>query len=224
MNSRVLISLAALMLPWPLRRLLFVHLLGYQVHPTARIGCSLVCPGRLEMGPGSRIGHLTVCKQGVELLRLGDHAEIGNLNWISATPLNGSVHFADVQHRRPELLVHDHAAVTNRHYLDCTASVSIGRFSTFAGCRSIIMSHSIDLSACKQDATPVVIGQFCFIGTASVLLPGAALPDYSVLGANSLLNKRFTEPYILYAGTPARAVKRLSPDAKYFTRTVGVVD
>lgn len=224
MNSRVVISSLALLLPWSLRRRLLVRGCGYCIHKTARIGFSLVCPNRLEMGPGSRIGHLTACRPGVELLRLGDHAQIGNLNWITATPLKDSAFFSDVQDRRPELLVHDEAAITNRHYLDCTASVSIGRFSIFAGCHSQIMSHSIDLAKCRQGATPISIGEFCFVGTASLLLPGAGLPDYSVLGANSLLNKAYTDPYFLYAGSPARPVKPLSAEMKYFTRAAGVVE
>jgi len=126
--------------------------------------------------------------------------------------------------RRPELIVHDQAAITNRHFIDCSASVSIGRFTTFAGCRSIVLSHSIDLVNCKQSSSPISIGEYCFVGAASVLLPGASLPDHSVLGANSLLNKIHTEQYFLYAGNPARPVKQLSSDMKYFTRTIGNVD
>ena len=224
MKSRLVVSIAALLLPWPLRRLLLVHLLKYEIHKTARIGLSLICPARLKMGPKSIIGHLTLCKQGVELLELGDGAQIGNWNWITGMPLKGAVHFRDSENRRPELVVHDQAALTNRHYVDCTASVSIGRFSTFAGCRSLILTHSIDLMECKQGAAAVSIGEYCFVGAAVVFLPGSALPDYSVLGANSLLNREYSEPYFLYAGSPARPVKQLSRDIKYFTRTQGYVD
>ncbi len=224
MNSRFLVSLAALLLPWRLRRLVLVHVLGYEIHRTARVGCSLICPARLRMGPGSKIGHLTLCKTGVELLELGEGAQIGNLNWITGIPLKETAHLQDRKDRHPELVVHDQAALTNRHYVDCTATVSIGRFSTFAGCRSIVLTHSIDLISCKQGATPVSIGEYCFVGAATVFLPGAALPDYSVLGANSLLNKHYSEPYYLYAGSPARPVKQLNQDMKYFTRAKGYVD
>ena len=224
MNSRVLISLAAILLPWPLRRLMLVHLAGYAIHKSARIGYSLICPTRLEMGPGSRIGHLTLCKPGVELLRLGERAIVGNLNWITGEPLQGTPHFHDAEGRHPELVVHDHAAITNRHFVDCSAAVSIGRFSTFAGLHSIILSHSIDLSTCKQSVKPVSVGEYCFVGAASVLLAGSALPDNSVLGASSLLNKHYTERFYLYAGNPARPIKQLPSDCKYFMRTVGYVD
>lgn len=224
MNYRVLVSIAGWFLPWPLRRLILVWALGYSIHKTARIGLSLICANRLEMGPGSRIGHLTLCKSGVELLRLGEQAGIGNLNWISGEPLQNTLHFNDIAGRRPELVVHDHAAITNRHYVDCTASVSIGRFSTIAGVHSVILTHGIDLKACRQSAASVMIGEYCLTGTGVVVLAGAVLPDHSVLGANALLNKQYAEPYCLYGGTPARPIKKFSPDDKYFTRTIGYVE
>jgi acetyltransferase-like isoleucine patch superfamily enzyme len=223
MKLRLLVSIGALLLPWPLRRLALVYLLGYSIHKTARLGYSLICPVHLELGPGAYIGHFNFCKTGVELLRLGKGAVIGNLNWITGEPLRASRNFQGLEGRRPELIVHDQAAITNRHYLDCTATVSIGRFSTFAGIHSTILSHSIDLDSCRQTAEPVSVGEYCFVGAVAVLLPGASLPDYSVLGANSLLNKCYSEPYYLYAGCPARPIKQLSPDGKYFTRTAGFV-
>jgi acetyltransferase-like isoleucine patch superfamily enzyme len=224
MSFRELFSLATILLPWPLRRILLVHVLGYRIDRSAQIGFSLICPARLDMGPGSSIGHLTLCKRGVELLKLDEGATVGNLNWITGVPLKGTTHFKDGKDRHPELIVHDRAAITNRHFIDCTASVSIGRFTIVAGCRSIILSHSIDLVNCRQSSSPISIGEYCFVGAGSVLLPGGVLPDYSVLGANSLLNKVYTEQYFLYAGNPARPVKQLSSEIKYFTRTKAYVD
>lgn len=224
MKFRLLVSIATLFLPWPVRRLVLVHALGYSIDKSARVGFSAVCPMRLEMGPGSRIGHLSFCKPAVELLRLEEGASVGNWNWIGAVSRGSKSHFRDQVDLRSELIVKEHSSITNRHYVDCTATVSIGRFTTFAGVRSIILSHSIDLNSCKQTAKPVSIGEFCFVGTSAVVLSGAILPDYSVLGANSLLNKQYDERYCLYAGNPARLVKRLSQEAKYFTRAVGFVD
>jgi hypothetical protein len=224
MSFRELFSLATLPFPWPLRRVLLNWILGYKIDRSARIGFSLICPARLEMGPRASIGHLNRCKSGVSLLRLEEGSIVGNLNWITAAPLKGTPHFKDGTDRRPELVVHNQAAITTRHFIDCTAAVSIGRFATLAGCHCIVLSHSIDLVRCKQGSSPISIGEYCFVGAASVLLPGAALPDYSVLGANSLLNKHYSEPYFLYAGSPARPVKQLSHDMKYFTRAEGFVD
>jgi acetyltransferase-like isoleucine patch superfamily enzyme len=174
------------------------------------------------MEPHARIAHLTVCK-GLELLALGEHAMIGPLNWISAYPLNTSAHFAHITSRLPRLSIGEHGAITSRHIIDCTEQVSIGRYATVAGYRSQILTHSIDLAECRQDARPVSIGSYAFVGTACTILGGTAIPDYSVVAAHSLLHGVYTDSYRLYAGVPAKAVATLDPNLKYFKRSHGFV-
>ena len=117
----------------------------------------------------------------------------------------------------------EHSAITNRHIIDCTNAVHIGKFSTVAGFRSQILTHSIDLEACRQSSAPVTIGDYCFVGTDCVLLGGSSLPNYSILGAKSLLNTSQQQEYYLYAGVPAKPVKELDRDFGYFSRTTGFV-
>jgi serine acetyltransferase len=171
---------------------------------------------------GSRIEHLTICKN-IDLLHLKAHATIGRANWITGFPLGPSRHFAHEQDRQPQLIVGEHAAITHRHLIDCTNSVVIGKFTTMAGFQSQILTHSIDLEKNRQASAPVRVGDYCFVGTNCVLLGGSALPDFCVLGAKSLLNKAFTESYQLYGGVPARPIEKLSPDYEYFHRTEGFV-
>jgi UDP-3-O-[3-hydroxymyristoyl] glucosamine N-acyltransferase len=174
------------------------------------------------MDEDSRIDHLTVCKN-IDLLHLKAHASIGRGNWITGFPLGPSRHFADEKDRRPQLIVGEHSAVTHRHLIDCTNSVTIGKFTTVAGFQSQIVTHSIDIEKNCQTSASVRIGDYCFVGTNCVLLGGSALPDFCVLGAKSLLNKSFTESHQLYGGVPARPIQKLSPDCKYFRRTEGFV-
>jgi carbonic anhydrase/acetyltransferase-like protein (isoleucine patch superfamily) len=217
-----LLVLMLTLCPWRIRRRLLVSLLGYKIHPTAKIGLSIICPDHLEMGAGARIGSLTVCK-GISLLRMGEQSRLGNLNWITGFPAANKTFFHDELDRRPELVIGDHAAVTNRHLIDCTNSVRIGRFTTFAGFRSQVLTHSIDLHRCRQSSFPIMIGDYCFVGTGCVLLGGSTLPDYSVLGAGSVLTQSHNETHRLYAGIPARVVKELPQDMAYFQRSVGFV-
>src|SRR5665213_1998683 len=131
---RLLLRLCIVILPWPLKRVLLRWLYGYQLHSTSSIGFSWVYPEQLIMKSHSRIGHLTVCK-GMELLALSEHASIGRLNWITAYPAEVAPHFAHMTGRRPQLLIGEHAAITNRHIIDCTDRISVGRFATVAGFR-----------------------------------------------------------------------------------------
>jgi len=219
---RSLLRPIVVLLPWPLKRFLLRKLYGFELHPTSRIGLAWVFPAKLAMAEGSCIGHLTVCK-GMELVALGKHATIGRLNWISAYPLNRPPHFAHMPARKPHLTVGEHSAITHRHIIDCTDEVIVGSHATIAGFRSQILTHSIDLSECRQHAKPVRIGSYTFVGTACTILGGSVVPDYSVVAANALVNKAHEERYRLYAGVPAKPVSQLDPNMKYFSRTTGYV-
>jgi acetyltransferase-like isoleucine patch superfamily enzyme len=217
-----LVMLFSFLLPWPARRRLLEKQFGYSIHPKSRIGLAWICPQRLVMEEHSSIGHLNLCKN-IDLLHVGAHAMIGQLNWITGFPSGDSRHFAHQSERRPELILERHAGISSRHLIDCTARVRVGAFATIAGFRSQLITHSIDLEAGRQSSEPIEIGEYCFVGTDSVILGGSVLPHHSVLGAKSLLNKKLETPYFLYAGVPAQPLKELSQEMGYFRRTEGFV-
>jgi hypothetical protein len=219
---KTFLMLVAMFLPWNLRRTFLEKQFGFQIHSTARIGLAWIFPTRLIMEEGSSIGHLTVAKN-LDLLHLKGRATIGRGNWITGFPLGDSKHFASETDRRPELILGEHSAITNRHLLDCTSSITIGAFTTVAGFQSQFISHTIDIRLNRQTSRPIQIGKYCFVGTNCVVLSGAALPDYCVLGAKSLLNKAHTQTYRLYGGVPARELQTLPPESGYFTRREGFV-
>jgi acetyltransferase-like isoleucine patch superfamily enzyme len=222
---KTLLQLLALLLPWPLRRRVLVAACGFRIHPASRIGLAWVAPGRLILEEGASIGHFTVCK-GLDLVHLGAHASIGRGNWITGLSAHAAVageHFAHQPGRVSALILGAHAAITHRHLIDCTDCVTLGARTTFAGFRSQILTHSIDLARNRQHAAPVTIGAACFVGTGVIILAGSVLPDCSVLGAGSLLNKAHEETHRLYAGVPARSLSALDPSLAYFHRTTGFV-
>jgi acetyltransferase-like isoleucine patch superfamily enzyme len=219
---KTIFNLLVSVLPWPLRRWVLVNFYGYKIGPGARIGWAYVFPRRLVMGPGASVGHFTVVK-GLEELRLGEKAEIGRLNWISANLLGEGPHFGSEKERDPRLIVGDHGAITNRHLIDCSNRVEIGRFSIVAGFRSQILTHGIDVAENRQTSAPVRVGEYCFVGTACLLLKGAILPDCSVLAAGSVLIGPETQTGCLYAGVPAQRKKQIPADAAYFLRKEGFV-
>src|ERR1700686_4219534 len=130
--------IASFLLPWEMRRLLLEKQFGYKIHPSCRIGFSWIAPSRLIMEEGARIDHLTVCKN-IDLLHLKAHSSIGRGNWITGFPLGPSRHFAHQQDRQPQLILGEHSAITHRHLIDCTNSVTLGKFTTVAGFQSQII-------------------------------------------------------------------------------------
>jgi acetyltransferase-like isoleucine patch superfamily enzyme len=174
------------------------------------------------MEENTSIGHFTVAKN-LNLLHLKAHATIGRGNWITGFPLGDLRHFASETERRPELVMGEHSAITHRHLFDCTNAITIGRFTTIAGFQSQFISHTIDIAQNRQVSHPIKLGDYCFVGSNSVLLGDSVLPDYCVLGAKSLLNKAYTQTYRLYGGVPARELSVLSADCDYFNRRQGFV-
>ncbi len=219
----MLLKILTYFLPWPLRRKALQSWFGFQIHPTARIGLSWIFPQTLIMEANTRIDHLTVAIN-LNRIEMKENSIIGRGNWITGFPLQSdSLHFQHQKNRRPELVMGESSAITKNHHIDCTDQIMVGRFSTIAGYGSQLLTHSIDLVNSRQDSTPIIIGEYCFVGTNVVVLGGSHLPSRSVLGAKSLLNKSFTSEWTLYGGVPAKAITEIPRDAKYFMRSTGYV-
>lgn len=217
------VQIIFLFFPWRVRRFVLNRLFNFNIANDAYIGKSIILCDELIMKSNSFIGSFTFCKA-IKKLHMHERARIGTLNWITGFPENDQSYFSHRINRKCEFIIKRHSAVTSRHFLDCTSGIYIGEYTTFAGVRSQILTHSINVRENIQDCLPVEIGDFCFVGTNVVILPGSILPNYSVLGAKSLLNKKFVKPSVLYGGIPAKEIQSLKIDeTKYFTRKIGVV-
>jgi len=207
--------------PWAIRRRVLNLFFGFEIHSTARVGVSLISVAKLKMGPGSRIGHLNVIK-GLEELTMEESATVGNLNWITAHPKDDKKFFRKYQSRRTRLVLSEHSAVTSRHLIDCTDSIEIGRFATVAGYGSQLLTHSIDLNESEQSCYPIIIGDHNFIGTRTIILPGVSVGNMVVVGAGSVINTSLTIEFGLFAGQPAKFIKKMN-EVSYFSRSNGEV-
>ena len=211
-------------LPWAMRRRLLVWRYGYEIDKTARIGKSIIMPRELKMGPKSRIHSGVMCK-GIDLLEMGEDSGIASFTYITGFSTADKRWYRHIPDRRCELVLGRSAGITSRHFVDCNSGVYVGDFTTVAGIRSQILTHSIDVYNNRQDAKPVKIGKYCFLGTGCILLPGCVLPDYSILGAGAVLTKAYEKTGCLYAGSPAKEVKSLDVESiPYFKREKHVVD
>lgn len=185
---------------------------------------SIILAEQLRMEANSRIHNFVACKN-IDRLEMSEDSGIASMSYITGTPSSCKKHFQHVKERRCELVLGRSSGITSRHYIDCTGGVYVGEFTTVAGIRSQILSHSIDIYQNRQDAAPVHLGKYCFVGTGCIILPGSSLPDYSVLGAGGVLTKQQNETHTLYVGSPARPVKKLKEeDVLYFKRSRHFVD
>jgi len=235
---RLFAAALAAVLPWSLKRALY-RLQGFDVDKTAHVGLSLVVVEHLRLGPGARIGNgnlllvdRLVLEQGAEirqlniirhceLVELGDHAVIGGLNKVNGTGRD-SKYLQGVE-RTPALILGAHSCITYGHFLDTSDTIRLGEYAGVAGWGSQLLSHALDVHTAAQYTAPVELGEYAMAATAAVILPGSYLPPYSMLGANSLLNRRFEQSYRLYGGTPAKEVAELDPEMNWYQREVGEI-
>lgn len=73
----------------------------------------------------------------------------------------------------------------------------------------ITKNHNLkDLN--KHDKSKsIIIGEKCWIGMNSVILPGVILGDNTIVGAGSIVTKSFLDGNCVIAGNPAKIIKKL---------------
>lgn len=219
---RRLVAAVTLVAPHGVKRWLFRHLLGWHVADTARIGLSWIDVAYVSMGDGARIGHFTVARDLTDLV-LGDRASIGQWNWLSASPMFLAADRAAGSAQFRGLLIGSDSALTSRHYVDCSGGVTIGHHTTIGGVRSTILTHQIDLAESRQTTLGVTIGDYCFVSSNVAVTPGSSMADRAVVAMGATVVGALQEGGVLYAGVPARVVRRDLDDFLYFRRRWGFV-
>lgn len=94
----------------------------------------------------------------------------------------------------------------------CQDKITIGN-NVLVSWDTLIMDT--DFHACIDTSTgekgpvtsPVTIGDNVWIGARSTILKGSVIPEGSIIGAASLVNKKFTKANTLIAGNPATIKK-----------------
>ena len=219
----LLVKIITFLMPWHIKRLMLIKFFNYEIHSSAKIGLSWIYPKKLIMNSNSKIGNFNIAVH-LDLISIGKYSSISRGNWITGFPSNtNSKHFSHQKNREAKLLLGEHSAITKNHHIDCTSTITIGDFVTIAGYNSQLLTHSINILENRQDSSPITIGNYCFISTNVVILGGAHLPSYSVLGAKAMLNKKMNQEYCLYGGIPAKYINEIPKTAKYFDRSTGFI-
>ncbi len=213
---RLALSLLMPLLPSSLRRIVARRLLGWDVAPTAFIGRSIVSATHVTLGPGSSIGPFNVIRH-LERLELAEGASIGSRNQILGIPAGAAV-FRHSPRREAALVLGRYALVTVAHEIDCSDRVEIGDYASFAGFRSQILTHSLDLVRDRFVTAPVVIGPYSAVMSGCILQNGTSVPARSVVSAGSVVTTRLTQELTFYRGNPAEAVRELPDRLRFFHR------
>lgn len=96
------------------------------------------------------------------------------------------------------------------NYYQAIGKICIGKGTYIAPNVGIITAnHSLEDISKQAESKPVILGERCWIGMNSVILPGVTLGDNTVVGAGSVVTKSFPEGNCVIAGNPAKIIKAL---------------
>jgi acetyltransferase-like isoleucine patch superfamily enzyme len=120
----------------------------------------------------------------------------------------------EVHGRTPRLMIGSNCNIEQNVHLVCHSSLTIGNdVSITANCAIVDVTHpylpisetKIGMRIADVDSF-VKIGDGCFIGIGSMILPNVSLGEGCVVGANSVVTRSFAARSII-AGSPAVLVR-----------------
>ncbi len=120
--------------------------------------------------------------------------------------------------RIPCLSIGDNVNIEQNVHLVCHSRLIIGKDVSIAGnCGIVDVTHpyfdvhnSVKIGArILDDDSFVEIGDGCFIGFASLVMPGVRIGKYCVIGAHSVVTKDVPD-YSVAVGTPAKVIRYYS--------------
>lgn len=149
------------------------------------------------IGPGYRLYGVSF-----KNVKIGNQCLIGNNSWIQTIG-------------KGKVIIKDGTSIGRDVVISAAKNIVIGK-KTLISYRVGVLDHNhaffdtklppIDQGITKGES--VIIGDHCFIGANSFILPGIKLGKHSIVGANSVVTKSFPR-YNIIAGNPARLIRKI---------------
>jgi acetyltransferase-like isoleucine patch superfamily enzyme len=205
--------------PRALKVPIYRRVFGFAIDDSAQIGVSVLDVDRLELGPGSKIGHGNLLtrthevslKQGAEIgflniIRGGDQLDMGAYSTVYRFNVLNSIPDHDCDGPTDSRLLLDQGAfVVSGHRLDFTDRIKIGKNVILAGRNSSFWTHN------RQATRAIEIGDFCYVGSEVRVGPGARLGSFSILGMGGVLTGEAAERTV-HGGVPAKPIRAITPE------------
>lgn len=117
--------------------------------------------------------------------------------------------------RKERLIIDENTSIGRFSYLDCRGGIEIGKnVSISPNVRIITAQHEINSVDFKYISKKVEIGDYVWIGTGAMIMPGIKLGKGSVVAAGSVVTKN-VEPYTVVGGVPAKFIKKREKKLNY---------
>lgn len=130
-------------------------------------------------------------------------------------PRSSSIHWRARFFCPEGLTVGAYCTIGNDGFFDGRDSITIGDCVNIAGeVRIYTREHDIDSPDFAERGGPVVIGDFAYIGTRVIILPGVTIGEGAVVASGAVVTKD-VPCYMLVGGVPARPIRERSRDLRY---------
>lgn len=99
---------------------------------------------------------------------------------------------------------------TFESYFQAFGKITIGHGTWIAPNVGLITAnHCMDNLEAHEPAKPITLGESCWIGMNSTILPGVTLGPRTIVGAGSVVTKSFPDGNCVIAGNPAKVIRTL---------------
>jgi len=126
-----------------------------------------------------------------------------------------SIHWRAEFYAPERITIGRYCTIGDSSFLDGRSGLMIGDCVNFGSHVSIYTrQHDVDSPDFAEVGAPVTIGDYAWVSSHSIVLPGVTIGEGAVVAAGSVVTKDVA-PYTLVGGNPARYIRDRSRDLRY---------
>lgn len=95
------------------------------------------------------------------------------------------------------------------NFFQAYGGIYIGNYVQFATRVSLLTSNHDIYNQYIRHHSPIVIGDYCWLGMNTTILAGVELGPRTIVAAGAVVNKSFPEGFCILGGVPAKVIKKL---------------
>ncbi len=203
-----IVGMILFFLPTRIARVLLVPIKSVSISRNAKVGFSLILADRIDLGEGVRIGMFNyIC---CSTIIMGKMAIIRHFNMLKGvfnlemdektkinrnTTIVNSLNIPELKkaYSVPTLKLGYNSIIGVKHFLDMTASITIGKDSILAGRSSELWTHAFyhQHTGCGRYMIrgSINIGNNCYVGSHVIFNCGVSVADTATIGAGAIVSK-----------------------------------
>lgn len=130
-------------------------------------------------------------------------------------PSSSSIHWRAEFYAPERIVIGAHCTIGDSAFLDGRSGLTIGDNVNFGSHVTVYTrQHEVDAADFAEIGAPVVIEDYAWVSSHSILLPGVTIGEGAVVAAGAVV-ARSVAPYTVVAGNPARPVRERARGLTY---------